>query len=389
MLPRDRDRPAAGTAAAEAIRRAAESWGVDPAEAFALAERRTGQGVPRVPHVPDVGEPSRNGDGRDSRDSSSRRTRWTAPELLAEEFPEPRWSVPGIIPEGLTMFVGKPKVGKSWLQLGLGVAIASGGIALGSIPVEQGDVLYLALEDPARRLQDRLRKVLRDGPAPERLTVERACPPLASGGSKLITEWIDDHADARLVMIDVLARVRGIPPTGMSAYDADYLALAAAKQIADDHGVSILLAHHDRKLKADDWLDMVSGTNGLAAAADTIAMLSRPRGRADGLLQLTGRDVDEVERALEFDASTACWSLLEGPAVDYTVSDTRALILQALRSGGAMRPRQLATALDQDYELVKKTVRRMADDGQVGTDGNGLYFSQIEQRSLSDEGGPP
>ncbi|MBK8459471.1 MAG: AAA family ATPase [Micropruina sp.] len=42
---------------------------------------------------------------------------------------------------------GAPKVGKSWFSLGVGIEVASGGRALGSIPVDAGDVLYLALED--------------------------------------------------------------------------------------------------------------------------------------------------------------------------------------------------------------------------------------------------
>jgi RecA-family ATPase len=99
------------------------------------------------------------------------RTRWTAPELLAAEFPEPRWAVPKIVPEGLTFLGGAPKVGKSWLGLALAVAVASGGFFLDE-PVERGDVLYCALEDPGRRLQQRLRIVLESDPPPEQLTLE-------------------------------------------------------------------------------------------------------------------------------------------------------------------------------------------------------------------------
>src|SRR5688572_20122765 len=66
----------------------------------------------------------------------SRRSSWTATDLIATEFPEPRFAVPGLIPEGLTLFAGAPKLGKSWLGLGLGIAVASGGRALGSVPVE-------------------------------------------------------------------------------------------------------------------------------------------------------------------------------------------------------------------------------------------------------------
>jgi len=82
-------------------------------------------------------------------------TTFTATELLDMELPEPKFAVPGILAQGLGILGGKPKTGKSWKVLDLGLAVAYGGRALGSIKVEQGDVLYLALEDTARRLQDR------------------------------------------------------------------------------------------------------------------------------------------------------------------------------------------------------------------------------------------
>jgi RecA-family ATPase len=78
---------------------------------------------------------------------------FTAAELMAFEFPEARWAVPGIIPEGVTLLAGKPKQGKSWASLGISIAVATGGEALGKVRVERGEVLYLALEDNPRRLQ--------------------------------------------------------------------------------------------------------------------------------------------------------------------------------------------------------------------------------------------
>ncbi|GAB3869033.1 hypothetical protein GCM10029964_128400 [Kibdelosporangium lantanae] len=109
------------------------------------------------------------------------RTTWNAAELMAVSFPEPTWAVPGIIAEGVTLLAGPPKVGKSWLSLGLGLSIAAGLPALGTVAVDPGPVLYLALEDTPRRLQSRMRTVLAGRPAPAGLTLDTYCPPLPTG----------------------------------------------------------------------------------------------------------------------------------------------------------------------------------------------------------------
>ncbi len=205
------------------------------------------------------------------------RTSWTAADIMAMEFAPPKWAVPGVLSEGVNLLCGPPKVGKSWMSLGLGVDVALGGKAFGRIDVEPGPVLYLALEDTARRLQSRLGKVLGDRQAPAGLTLATACPPLPQGGDEAIAAWLDRNRDARMVIIDVFAKLRGMSLPGMSAYDADYAAVGRAKRVADEYGVAVVLVHHVRKAGADDFLSEVSGTNGLAGAADATLVLKRAR----------------------------------------------------------------------------------------------------------------
>jgi hypothetical protein len=132
----------------------------------------------------------------------------TATMLLRKELPEIKFVVPGYVTEGLTILAGKGKIGKSWLALGIGIAVACGGYAFGSIKVEQGDVLYLALEDNERRLQKRLRQLLPNQSSPDHLHYDLACPPLDKGGVQAIREWIDRMAAPRLVIMVVFAKVR-------------------------------------------------------------------------------------------------------------------------------------------------------------------------------------
>ncbi|WTW96853.1 AAA family ATPase [Streptomycetaceae bacterium NBC_01309] len=316
------------------------------------------------------------------------RTAWTADELMAMEFPDPRWAVPGILSEGVNLLCGPPKVGKSWMSLGLGLSVAAGTHAFDSIPVDGGPVLYLALEDTARRLQTRMGKLLRGNPAPAGLTLATTCPPLPQGGTDAIASWLERNPDARMVVIDVFAKVRGNPPPGASAYDADYAAVGHAKKLADDHAIAVVLVHHVRKAGADDFLAEVSGTNGLAGAADATLVLRRGRGQADGVLHVTGRDVDESEYALTFQPETGAWKLLDGPAEEHAMGDTRTAILRHVRDNPGARPKDIAAKLPNlDPDTIRRTCARMAIDGQIRRNASGQCFADTTEPAVSQVSG--
>jgi len=307
------------------------------------------------------------------------RTSWTAAELLRMDFPDPRWAVPGLIAEGVTLLAGPPKVGKSWLAFGLALDIAAGRTALDAIPVDPGPVLYLALEDTPRRLKTRMLTLLAGAPGPDTLTLATTCPPLPNGGDTHIASWLDRNPTARMVVIDVFAKMRGAPPPGASAYEADYAAVGRAKHLADTYNIAVVLVHHVRKAGADDFLTEVSGTNGLAGAADAVLVLKRARGQADGILHITGRDVNEAEHALRFYPAAGAWQLLDGPATNHTISDTRATILHHLRANPGHRPKDIADATGLDDALTRRTCARMAEDNQLRNDGTGHYTTTAGQ----------
>ncbi|MFE3327537.1 AAA family ATPase [Streptomyces sp. NPDC059176] len=310
------------------------------------------------------------------------RTAWTADQLMAAHFPEPKWAVPGILAEGVSVLAGPPKVGKSWLSLGLGLSVAAGGNAFDSVPVQGGPVLYLALEDTPRRLQTRMGKLLGGQPAPAGLTLVTECPPFPQGGTEAIAQWLERNPDARMVVIDVFAKMRGQSPAGVSAYDADYVAVGYAKRLADHYGVAVVLVHHVRKAGSEDFLTEVSGTNGIAGAADATLVLKRARGQADGILHVTGRDVDEAEYALSFQPASGAWHLLDGPVTDHTVSDTRATILRYVRANPGAKPKDMASELPHvDMDTIRRTCNRMADAGQLTKDPGGRYYPDTETRT--------
>ena len=297
----------------------------------------------------------------------------TAQELLLMDFPEPEWIVPGILPEGATILAGKPKLGKSWLALGIAAAVAAGGVALGKERVEQGSVFYLALEDNLRRLQSRLRKLLHDGAAPNRLELVTQWPRLDDGGLEALEEWLIAHPDARLVIVDTLEKIRG-KRAGKNPYGEDYQAVEPLLSSAARHNVAVLIIHHLRKQGAEDPLDEVSGSTGLTGGVDGALVLKRERGRADAFLHVTGRDIEtEQELALNWENATASWRIA-GDAEEYRGSKERAEIRECVQSmGGMAGPKEVSEALGKPYNNVKQLFYKMGNNGELRSVGNGKY----------------
>jgi RecA-family ATPase len=284
-------------------------------------------------------------------------------ELMGKDLPPIRYVVPGIIAEGLTLLAGKAKIGKSWLILGTAIAVATGGYAFGSIKVDEGDVLYLALEDNERRLQSRLKQLLHGSRAPERLFIDCACRRLDQGLLDDLRAWIEAVPNPRLIVVDVLNRVRPAQKSNEGIYDYDVRSLEGLQGLAAECGVAIIVVHHTRKADADDPFDCLSGSTGLPGTADSTFVLSRDS--QGTTLYGRGRDIEEIERALSFDKMTGQWSIL-GEASDVRRSGERSMILQVLFDATEpMSPVDVAEMTGFKRDNAKKLLRYMAKAGEV------------------------
>jgi hypothetical protein len=146
-------------------------------------------------------------------------------KLCDEQFPEVKYVVPGIIPEGVTLVASRPKLGKSWLILQISTAIATGTVTLATSDQHvHGDALYLALEDNKRRLQRRLRKYFgtKREAQPKRLALFTKWRRLDQGGLEDLREWCQSVKKPTLIAIDTLKKVRKPKGRNQSDYDADY-----------------------------------------------------------------------------------------------------------------------------------------------------------------------
>lgn len=289
-------------------------------------------------------------------------------------FPPIRFVVEGYFPEGVSIFAGRPKIGKSWACLDIAIAVASGSHAFGSVPCQQGDVLYLALEDYPRRLQSRMKRILGDDtPWPEVLHFETQFPRLDAGAVTKIQAWISARSNPSLVIIDTLAKIRGSKTDKDSAYEADYRAIGELHALASTSNIAIIIVHHVRKMEAEDPIDTVSGTLGLTGAADTILVLDR---KANGVsLYGRGRDIEEIETALSFDKATCTWNIL-GAAAQVFQSQERQTILRCLTQyAKPMTAKDITTHTGMKNQNVRKTLSRMAEAGEIQKLTRGAYAS--------------
>ena len=236
---------------------------------------------------------------------------FNAADLLQEQLPPVKWVVPGLLPAGLSLLVAAPKIGKSWMALDLCLAVASGGTWLGH-EVNQGAVLYLALEDSKNRLQSRIRLLL-DGftPPPEACTMRVQAPMLGAGLLEMLDGWLNEHPDAKLVCIDTFQRIR--PPAGKNenAYFADYRACGQLQAWAMQHGICLLLVHHTKKgVNPGDVFESISGSPGIMGAADTVLTITKKaRFAEEATLSITGRDVNAAEYIAVLNQCTHKWEL--------------------------------------------------------------------------------
>jgi RecA-family ATPase len=260
-----------------------------------------------------------------------------AARLRDMRYAEPAYVVPGFIPEGLSILGGRPKVGKSWMALEFALGASMGEMVLGKIMPEVGDVIYCALEDTNPRLQRRIKKLLWPGTSewPSRLTLACQWRRLDEGGVDDIADWAETVTAPKLCILDTLAGIRPKRDNRDTTYDGDYKALVELQKLANEKGFAIVVLHHTRKAEADDPIDTISGTLGIAGCADTIIILSQ------STMYVRGRDVEEAEKAVTFDRAHCRWKVL-GNAAEIKRGEHIKTILAVMSSTENMTAKEIS-----------------------------------------------
>ena len=235
-------------------------------------------------------------------------------ELQGENVEPPTWIVREVLPTGLAILCAPSKIGKSWMMMQLGLAVADGKEFL-DFKTNQSGVLYYALEDSKARLKDRLNKLLKGKKAPTNLRFVTQADTVDGGLLEKIEEELRTFPGIKLIIIDTLQKVRGKAIRNESMYSGDYREMAKLKEYADNHKVCMLFVHHLRKmLDETDVFNMISGSTALMGAADTIFIISKKkRNDENANLSMTGRDIAQSDLVIAFSKADYVW-VVEGTA---------------------------------------------------------------------------
>ena len=280
----------------------------------------------------------------------------SADDLMDMQFPNNPELIEKMLGKGLYLLAGASKIGKSWLVLWMAHCISLG-MPIWEFKTRKSGVLYLSLEDTHQRIQRRLVDVC--GGETGMLDISTDAELLGSGLEEQLNNYLHDHPDTKLIIIDTLQRIRHMKADSYS-YAGDYATLTALKQIADRFDMTILLVHHTRKQDADDAVDKISGTTGLIGCADGSLILEKEnRLETRGSLTITSREHPDRKLLLDFDKDTKIWKFLgyadiQEEAAQEPILAAVAAFVQDKKQWKGTATELLDSLLEADSELIVK-----------------------------------
>jgi hypothetical protein len=301
-----------------------------------------------------------------------------ASDLQHLERKPPRWIVPGILTQGACLLAGAPKSRKSWMAAQLAWSVASGGTVFGpDIQCTQGDVLYLDLEMMRDNTASRFDAMSeRDQMWPTRLrvvTIEDDWPK-GEEGMALIESWCQDHPARALVIIDVLANMRGTRQKGENLYEEDLAFTQSINKLAEKYRIAIIGVVHTRKMADANKANMISGSTGMTGGvAMSMVLTKSPDNDMMNELYREGRHLINSEPlALKWHPYHAR-HILEGPVIEVALSLERKRLLDIMREGAEWQVKDLAAEMQKSDSTVHAMLQWLLSQALIEKVGRGRY----------------
>ena len=284
--------------------------------------------------------------------------------LLALDIEPPRFIVARLIPAGLHLLAGSPKIGKSWLALWLCNQVSSGG-KVWEFDTQKCGTLYISLEDTIDRLHLRLSRITEHGS--KDILFATTADNLTNGLIEQLEAFVKEYPDTGLIIIDTFQRIRD--GENESTYANDYKEVVKVKALADKFKIAVLLIHHLRKAPDSDPFNMVSGSTGIIGAVDSIYVLEKQKRIENGaILHVTGRDIEDMQIKLEFDRDPPVWRFTGYGSKAVKEDDPIITALCAFMSERA------------DYTGTATELYTAFCDGKLVTDNSGITANNLTRR---------
>lgn len=288
--------------------------------ASTVVEQPQGSSKPVVSSIPDSFESCNPNNRLDTVDGST---------LLSMDIAELGYSIDTILPHGLFVLAGSPKVGKTWLCEEIAIAVATGN-SLWEYKANQGDVLYLALEDNYRRMQNRLSYLMdadAGADALARMHIALYAQTIKNGLVNQVNMFLNEHPTTQLIVVDTLQHVRD-NLNDKNMYAADYTVMEQLSEIPKSHDVTLLIVTHTRKMQDADPINMITGSTGISGGCDGMWVLLRQERTGDiATLTISNRDTQAFEFELKFDSETCHWLKMTKPSQPMGKEDEMADVL--------------------------------------------------------------
>ena len=285
--------------------------------------------------------------------------------------------IDSLLPQGVSMLCGAPKIGKSWLVLDWCVRIAKGE-EVWNFKTTKGTTLYLCLEDNLSRIQQRLNEITDE--FPNNVFFATSSCSLPDGLAEQIESFVAEHKDTVLVVIDTFQMIRS--KNKDTTYANDYQEIEELKRLADKLKISLLLVHHLRKQGDNDPLNKISGTTGISGAVDTTFILDKSkRSQNNATMICTGRDIEYRELELNFSKDNHIWDLVsdsvESPEI--LLQDEMIQLIEFMKKVIIFKGTN--TEFAEEYnsfcrkEISAKALKQMMNKWRYELESNNIYFS--------------
>lgn len=240
------------------------------------------------------------------------------PKSLAEWAAEPLTPsvqlVEKLIPGyGYTLVSSPPKSGKSALLQYIAACIATGQKVFDQYEVKQSGVLYLDMEQDPYAGFERWKTILQEMKItgfPANLYVEYEWPNMDDGAIEKMKEFLIDHPNVNLIVLDTLADFWPEEDKGGgNAYHREQRVVKQFVPLSRDYGCALVVITHDTKTGYSNLVARANGTYALSGKAAAIWNVQRNPDETNGILETTGKNIPSSTIGISYDKDRTFWTL--------------------------------------------------------------------------------